>query len=173
MFVCRYKHSVKHFPVSLTEKGVELGSHQVFPNVETFVKHFLTNPLFGDESGTCKMHTQYCFPSRPCNYDCHYSNHTISKTGLLNVAYKYLPCILPYVVGMVLSKLFRCDVFALTIPYTGSFIQCLHPYPRSVEECDVYDVVTCHFLYGRGVGSDDESGDSASSSVGLSVYLIW
>lgn len=53
----------------------------------------------------------------------------------------------------------------------GSFIQCLHPYPRSVEECDVYDVVTCHFLYGRGIGSDDESGANGddNSSVGLSV----
>lgn len=51
LLIYRYKHSVKHFPVSLTEKGVELGSHQVFPNVETFVKHFLSSPLFGDESG--------------------------------------------------------------------------------------------------------------------------
>ncbi len=53
----------------------------------------------------------------------------------------------------------------------GSFIQCIHPYPRSVEECDVYEAVTCHFLYGQGIGSDEESFSKNQSSpvVGLSV----
>ena len=49
-FLCRYKHSVKHFPVTLTESGVEMGG-ECFDTVDSFIQHFKTNPLFGDESG--------------------------------------------------------------------------------------------------------------------------
>ena len=56
----------------------------------------------------------------------------------------------------------------------GSFIQCLYPYPRSVSECDLYEAVTCHFLFGGDASSDDETSERKSSTlVGFSVSFLY
>ena len=47
---CRGKQSVKHFPVTLTENGVALGS-KLFETIHLFISHFQSNPVIADESG--------------------------------------------------------------------------------------------------------------------------
>lgn len=47
----------------------------------------------------------------------------------------------------------------------GSFIECKHPYPQTVNEFQEYNKVTCHFLYGDDESDDEEREPRAGYSV--------
>lgn len=55
MFYYRGRHSVKHFPITLTESGIIMGA-KLFQTVPLLMEHFHSVPLLVDESG--KAHTQ-------------------------------------------------------------------------------------------------------------------
>jgi dual adaptor for phosphotyrosine/3-phosphotyrosine/3-phosphoinositide len=63
----RSKMSVKHFPITLTEDGVILGS-RLFPTVSSFMDHFRSTPVLTDESGTF-VECRYPYPREVAEFE--------------------------------------------------------------------------------------------------------